>query len=55
VLFVLVPVAVELPALATLAIANVLIWALIAYETRSYGDARNRVRHEGTFQQAESS
>jgi low temperature requirement protein LtrA len=45
VLLILVPVAVELPALATLAIANLLIWAMIAYETRSYGDGRHRVRH----------
>jgi len=46
VLLLLVPVAVELPALATLGIVNVLIWAMVAYETRSYGEARDRVRHE---------
>jgi low temperature requirement protein LtrA len=45
VLLILVPVAVELPALAALAIANLLIWAMIAYETRSYGEGRHRVRH----------
>jgi low temperature requirement protein LtrA len=45
VLLVLVPVATELPALAALAIANVLLWAMIAYETRSYGEGRYRVRH----------
>ena len=45
VLLILVPVAVELPALAALAIANLLIWAMIGYETRSYGDGRHRVRH----------
>jgi low temperature requirement protein LtrA len=45
VLLLLVPVATELPAVATLAIANVLIWAMIAYETRGYGEARGQVRH----------
>ena len=34
VLLILVPVATEVPALVALAIANVLIWAMIAYETR---------------------
>jgi low temperature requirement protein LtrA len=42
----LVPAAVELPALATLAIVTVLLTALIAYETRSYGESRDRVRHD---------
>jgi low temperature requirement protein LtrA len=46
-LLVLVPVATETPALATIAIANLLIWAMIAYETRGYGEARDRVRHQG--------
>jgi low temperature requirement protein LtrA len=55
VLFLLVPVAVELPALATLAIVNVLIWSMIVYETRSYGEARNRVRHQNTAASADSS
>ncbi len=55
VLFFLVPVAIELPALATLAIANILIWAMIAYETRIYGDARHRVRHQGAEPSAEAS
>jgi len=45
VLLILVPVATELPALVTLAIASLLIWAMIAYETRGYGEARHRVRH----------
>jgi low temperature requirement protein LtrA len=45
VLLILVPVAVELPALVTLGVANALIWAMIAYETRSYGEGRDRVRH----------
>ncbi len=44
VLLLLVPVATELPALATLALANVLLWALIAYETHGYGEGRHQVR-----------
>lgn len=44
VLLLLVPVAGELPALATLALANLLLWALIAVETRGYGEGRHRVR-----------
>ncbi|HWW66796.1 MAG TPA: low temperature requirement protein A [Solirubrobacterales bacterium] len=55
VLLVLVPVATELPALAPLALANVLVWAMIAYETRSYGEGRNRVRHEGAEPTTQSS
>ncbi len=47
VLLILVPVATEVPALAALTIANVLIWTMIAYETRGYGEARERVRHQG--------
>jgi low temperature requirement protein LtrA len=45
VLLILVPVAMEIPALATVAIANVLIWAMIVYETRLYGEGRYKVRH----------
>jgi low temperature requirement protein LtrA len=48
VLLLLVPVATELPALATLALANVLLWGLIAYETRGYGEARHQVRRPET-------
>jgi low temperature requirement protein LtrA len=44
VLLLLVPVATEMPALAALAIANALVWAMIAYETRSYGEGRRQVR-----------
>ena len=44
VLLILVPVATEVPALLALAVVNVLIWALIAYETRSYGEGRTRLR-----------
>jgi low temperature requirement protein LtrA len=44
VLLILVPVATEVPALAALGVANVLIWAMIAYETRLYGEGRHQVR-----------
>jgi len=44
VLLLLVPVATEVPALVALAAANVLIWAMIAYETRLYGEGRQRLR-----------
>jgi low temperature requirement protein LtrA len=44
VLLILVPVATEVPALVALAVANLLIWAMIAYETRSYGEGRREVR-----------
>ena len=45
VLLILVPVATEIPAIATVAIANLLLWAMIVYETRMYGEGRYRVRH----------
>jgi low temperature requirement protein LtrA len=45
VLLILVPVAIEIPALAALAVVNVLIWAMIALDTRSYGEGRQRTRH----------
>ena len=44
-LFALLPVAVEVPALVTLAIVTALLCAMITYETISYGEARDRVRH----------
>ena len=46
VLFALLPAAIELPALATLAIVTVLLSAMIVYETISYGEGRARVRHD---------
>jgi low temperature requirement protein LtrA len=46
VLLILVPVATEVPALLALAVVNVLIWAMIAYETRTYGEGRVRLRRE---------
>jgi low temperature requirement protein LtrA len=39
------PVALELPALAVVAIVTAALWALIVVETRSYGDSRHEVRH----------
>jgi low temperature requirement protein LtrA len=44
-LLLVVPVATEVPALLALGIVNALLWALIAYETRGYGEGRQRVRH----------
>jgi low temperature requirement protein LtrA len=44
VLLILVPVATEVPALIALAVANVLIWTMIAYETRMYGEGRQELR-----------
>jgi low temperature requirement protein LtrA len=41
-----VPLAVEIPALVTLTILAVALALLIVIETRSHGDARDRVRHE---------
>ena len=40
----LLPVAVEIPALASVAAVAVMLCALIAYETHAYGEARERVR-----------
>ncbi len=40
-----VPLAIEVPALATLCAVAVAAWALIVFETRSYGDTRHQVRH----------
>ena len=44
VLLILVPVATEVPALVVVAVANVLLWAMIAYETRMYGEGRQELR-----------
>ena len=40
------PVATEIPALATVGVVTVLAWLLIILETRSYGEGRDRVRHD---------
>jgi low temperature requirement protein LtrA len=45
VLLILVPVATEIPAIAAVAVANLLLWPVIAYETRLYGEGRRLVRH----------
>jgi low temperature requirement protein LtrA len=44
VLLALLPLAIELPSLATLALVTAPLWALIAYETRGYGEGRQRLR-----------
>jgi len=44
-LFALIPVATLVPALATLAGVDVLLWAMIAYETAHYDERRYRLRH----------
>jgi low temperature requirement protein LtrA len=46
ILVALLPLAVEIPALATAAIVTALAWLLIVMETRRYGEARDRVRHD---------
>jgi low temperature requirement protein LtrA len=46
VLLILVPVATAVPAVVSLAVAVVLIWAMILFEHRSYGEGRVRLRHE---------
>jgi low temperature requirement protein LtrA len=48
VLLILVPVATEIPALLTLAIADLLLLALIVYEHRGYGEARDQLRREAS-------
>jgi low temperature requirement protein LtrA len=44
-LFAIYPVALELSALVMLALINVLLWTMIAFETRKYGENRAEVRH----------
>jgi low temperature requirement protein LtrA len=46
VLLILVPVATAMPALISLAVVVVLIWAMIAYEHHGYDERRDRLRHE---------
>jgi low temperature requirement protein LtrA len=45
-LFALLPAAVELPPLVTLGIVDAVLFAMIAYETRNYGEGRARLRHQ---------
>jgi low temperature requirement protein LtrA len=42
----LIPLAVELPSLATLAILSAILVVLVAYETRRFADLRDRLRHQ---------
>ncbi|MGN6254202.1 MAG: low temperature requirement protein A [Solirubrobacterales bacterium] len=46
VLLLLIPVATAIPALVSVALANVLIWSMIAYEHRGYGARREELRRE---------
>ncbi len=46
VLLLLVPVATAAPALASLAVVDALIWAMIAYEHHGYGEGREQLRRE---------
>src|SRR5258707_663516 len=46
VLLILVPVATAMPALISLAVADILIWTMIGYEHRGYGERRAQLRHE---------
>lgn len=48
VLLILVPVATSMPALISLALVVVLIWAMITYEHRSYGPGRDELRREAS-------
>lgn len=54
VLLILVPVATALPALISLAIADILIWALIAFETRGYDERRDQLRREASVSNPEA-
>ena len=45
-LLVLIPAATTLPAIGALGALVALLVGLIAYETHSYGDSRDRIRHE---------
>ncbi|HEY4401084.1 MAG TPA: low temperature requirement protein A [Acidimicrobiia bacterium] len=44
-LLALIPIATTIPSLATLAGVNVLLWAMIGYETANYDERRYRLRH----------
>jgi low temperature requirement protein LtrA len=48
VLLILIPVATAVPALISLAVAVVLIWAMIGYEHRGYGIGRQELRREAS-------
>ncbi|HET8593214.1 MAG TPA: hypothetical protein VFL56_06075, partial [Solirubrobacterales bacterium] len=40
-----IPLALDVPALAVLALLAALIWTVIVFETLGYGEGRQRVRH----------
>ena len=48
----LIPLALELPAIATLGIVVAILAALIAYETRQFAELRDRLRHQLTEEPA---
>jgi low temperature requirement protein LtrA len=50
----LIPLAVEIPALASVGVLAVALALLIVVETRSYGEGRDRIRHELRHEQATS-
>jgi hypothetical protein len=52
VLLILIPVATAVPALISLAVVDVLVWTMIAFEHRSYGEGRARFRREAAAGQA---
>jgi low temperature requirement protein LtrA len=52
VLLILVPVATAVPALVALAVADLLVWTMIAFEHRRYGPGRAQLRHEAAAAQA---
>jgi low temperature requirement protein LtrA len=52
VLLILVPVATSVPPIPSLAVVNLLIWAMIAYEQRGYGPNREQLRHEASVGQS---
>ncbi len=54
VLLAFLPVATEIPALATVTLVATLAWLLIVVETRSYGEGRARLRHAGHAHEASS-
>jgi low temperature requirement protein LtrA len=46
-LLALYPAALALPAVAMLALLNLLLWSMVTFETRGYGEGRSQVRHGG--------
>jgi low temperature requirement protein LtrA len=53
-LFAIYPVALVLSALVMLAVINALLWAMVAYETRGYGEDRAEVRHGDAAPEAQT-